>query len=219
MVANLLKTDELMAKRIGIFGGSFNPVHLGHLIMAECCLEQARLDQILFVPAAIPPHKQHKQLAPCEARLEMLRLAISGRDHFLACPLECERGGISYTVDTVTALCDQYPGAELLLILGRDALSSLPHWREPTRLLSLGGILALERQDMDNIDTILQETALKDLLSEGQRHQLLADRVCVPAIDIRASKLRLALAAGHSIRFRTPRAVERLIENRGLYRD
>ena len=218
MVANPCKTDEPMAQLIGIFGGSFNPVHLGHLIMAECCLEQARLDQILFVPAAIPPHKQHKQLAPCDVRLEMLELAISGHGKFSACGVECARGGISYTVDTITALCEQYAGDQLRLILGPDALAGLTHWREPSRLLSLAGILALERQGIDDLDAILREPNLKSLFTAEQRQQIFTDRVRVPAIGIRSSKIRLAVAAGQSIHFRVPRAVEKLIENRGLYR-
>ena len=219
MVANPRETDEPMAQRIGIFGGSFNPVHLGHLIMAECCLGQAQLDQILFVPAAIPPHKQHEQLAPCDVRLEMLRLAIGGHDHFSACGIECDRGGTSYTVDTVAALRQQAAEDEFWLILGPDALAGLPTWREPARLLTLTGILALERQGTDDLAAVLSAPALESLLTDKQRHQILADRVRAPAIDIRASQIRLAVAAGQSIRFRTPRAVERLIESRQLYRD
>jgi nicotinate-nucleotide adenylyltransferase len=208
-----------MAQRIGIFGGSFNPVHLGHLIMAECSREQAQLDKILFIPAATPPHKQHEHLASCEARLEMLRLAIGGHDQFSVCDIECTRGGISYTIDTLIALRQQSAQDEFWLMLGPDALADLPTWREPARLLTMVGILALERRGTDDLDTVLSEPALANLLTAEQRQQIVADRVRVPTIAIRASQLRSAVAAGQSIRFRTPRAVERLIKSRGLYRD
>lgn len=207
-----------MADRIGIFGGSFNPVHLGHLIMAECCLKQARLDQVLFVPAAIPPHKQDQLLAPCNERIEMLRLATSGNDRFAVCSDECDRSGISYTVDTVTSLHKQHPAAEFFLILGPDALAGLPTWRKPSRLASLVNILALERQEIDNLEAMLHREALQKILSAERTKQILTDRVCVPIIDTRASQIRDAVAAGRSIRSRTPQAVEQFIAKRGLYR-
>lgn len=218
MVANRLRLEDFMADRIGIFGGSFNPVHLGHLIMAECCLEQARLDRVLFVPASIPPHKQDQQLAPCSERIEMLRLATSGHERFAVCSDECDRSGVSYTLDTVTSLRKQFSEADLFLILGPDALASLPTWREPGRLASLVTILALERQGLDNLETVLQQPALRQLLPAGRAEQIWHERIRVPAIAIRASQIRDAVAAGRSIRFRTPRAVEQYIAQRGLYR-
>ena len=186
--------------------------------MAECCLEQARIDRVLFVPAAIPPHKQDQQLAPCSERIEMLRLATSGHDRFAVCSDECDRSGVSYTLDTVTRLRKQFPEAELFLVLGPDALAGLPTWREPGPLASLVTILALERQGIDNLETVLQRPALRQLLPAGRAEQILAERIRVPAIAIRASQIRNAVAAGRSIRFRTPRAVEQFIARRGLYR-
>ena len=208
-----------MVRRLGIFGGSFNPVHQGHLVMAECCREQAGLDQVLFVPAATPPHKAAADLASCGVRLEMLRLALGGHAAFAALPDECERGGISYTVDTVSGLRERFPHDDFRLILGADALASLPAWRQPRRLLELIQPLILIRQGVDDLDAILAEPTLKQLFAAKQADQLRADQVRVPALDIRASQLRQAVAAGRSIRFRTPRAVECLIHNRRLYRD
>lgn len=207
-----------MPQRLGIFGGSFNPVHQGHLVMAEYCREQAGLERVLFVPAATPPHKQAVDLAPCDDRLEMLRLAVGGHLGFDVLPDECERGGISYTIDTVSSLRQRFPDDDLLLILGADALASLPTWREPYRLLELIRPLAIIRQGVDDLDALLAQPALRQLFSADQADRLRIDQVQVPAIDIRASHLREAVAAGRSIRFRTPRAVECLIHNRRLYR-
>lgn len=207
-----------MGRRIGIFGGSFNPVHQGHLVMAECCRERAGLDRVLFIPAATPPHKQPNDLASCEDRLAMLRLAVGGQAAFEVLSDECDRGGISYTVETVRSLRARQPEDEFLLILGADALASLPSWRAPQQLLDLVPILALERQGVDDLGALMAAPSLKQLFSAAQAQQVLAVRVRVPAIDIRASQLRAAVAAGQSIRYRTPRAVECLIAGRGLYR-
>ena len=95
--------------RIGVYGGSFNPVHLGHLIAAECCREQARLDRVLFVPAATPPHKQGHMLADAAHRVAMLNLAVGGHDAFAVSTIEVDRGGVSYTVDTLAALAERHP--------------------------------------------------------------------------------------------------------------
>ena len=206
-----------MAKEMAIFGGSFNPIHFGHLIVAECCLEQAQLDQVLFMPAATPPHKQDSTLASPEDRIEMLQLAVGSHTKFEVSPQECDRGGISYTVTTVHNLIHRFPNDNLSLILGPDALLSLPSWKEPQKILGLIKILAIERHGVDNIEQITQEPQLQELLSEKQSYQIKTDRIRVPAIGIRANELRRAIASGSSIRFRTPRNVERLISRKRLY--
>ncbi len=208
-----------MPQRLGIFGGSFNPVHQGHLVMAECCREQAGLNRVLFVPAATPPHKRAADLAPCDVRLEMLRLAVGGHPDFEVLADECERGGISFTIDTVRNLRQRFPADDFRLILGVDALASLASWRQPEQLLELVRPLILVRQGVDNLDAILTAPTLQQLFSAEQAARLRADQVRVTTIDIRASQLREAVAAGRSIRFRTPRAVECLIHSRGLYRN
>ena len=207
-----------MAKELAIFGGSFNPVHLGHLIIAECCLEQAHLDRVLFMPAATPPHKQNSPLACPEDRIEMLRLALASHDKLDISLNECDRGGISYTVDTVSELLARLPNDRLSLILGPDALRDLPSWRKPQEIIELVRILAIERHGIDDIEKTLQEPQLKALLSNKQSQQIKAERIQVPGIGIRANQIRKAVAAGHSIRFRTPRNVEQFINNKQLYR-
>ena len=207
-----------MAKELAIFGGSFNPIHFGHLIVAECCLEQAQLDRVLFMPAATPPHKQDSTLLAPEDRIEMLQLAVGSHAKFEVSPHECSRGGISYTVNTVHNLIHQFPNDNLSLILGPDALLSLPTWKEPGRILAMIKILAIERYGIDDIEQITQQPQLKELLSEKQSCQIKADRIRVPAIGIRANQLREAIATGGSIRFRTPRNVERFIARKQLFR-
>ena len=206
-----------MAKEMAIFGGSFNPIHFGHLIVAECCLEQAQLDQVLFMPAATPPHKQDSTLASPEDRIEMLQLAVGSHTKFEVSSQECDRGGISYTVNTVENLIHQFPNDNLSLILGPDALLSLPSWKDPQRILALIKILAIERHGIDDIKKITQQPQLKELLSEKQSYQIKTDRIRVPAIGIRANQLREAVATGKSIRFRTPRNVELFIARKRLF--
>ena len=204
--------------RIGVFGGSFDPVHIGHLMAAECCREQAGLDRVLFVPAAIQPHKQHRQLASGQHRLDMLLLATGGHDAFAVSGDELDRGGVSYTVDTLERLRARHPGDELLLILGPDAFLGLPTWREPRRIVELAEIIAVERESLDDLNAAIARGPLESLLGQERLDRVIAGRVRLPAIGIRASDLRSAVAAGKSIRYRTPRAVEQYIAVHGLYR-
>lgn len=204
--------------RIGVFGGSFDPVHVGHLLLAECCREQAGLDRVLFVPAATQPHKQDRRLADAEHRVEMLRLATGGHPAFAVATLEIERGGVSYTVDTLAALAAAHPGAELCLLLGPDALAGLPTWREPERIAALATLVGVEREALDDLRGAATNAGLSTLLGVDRLESLLERRVRMPAIGIRASDIRAAVAAGRSIRYRTPRAVEAYIQAHGLYR-
>jgi nicotinate-nucleotide adenylyltransferase len=203
--------------RIGIFGGSFDPVHQGHLIVAECCREQARLDRVIFVPTAIQPFKQSRQPAAGQHRAEMLALAVGGNPAFEISTVELDRGGVSYTVDTLAAVRDARPDDDLQLILGPDALASLPDWREPARILDLAGVIAVERDGLDDVSSAVQESRLAALLGPERSRRVVADTVRVPALGIRSSEIRALVAAGRSIRYRTPRAVERYIATHGLY--
>lgn len=204
--------------RIGVFGGSFDPVHIGHLLAAECCREQAGLDRVLFVPAAIQPHKQHREPASGQHRLAMLALATGGHDAFAVSDDELDRGGVSYTVDTLERLKARHPDDEFLLVLGPDAFLSLPTWRKPDRIVELAGIIAVERESLDDIGGAAVRGQLEPLLGRERLDAVIAGRVMLPAIGVRASDLRAAVAAGRSIRYRTPRAVEQYIAANGLYR-
>lgn len=202
--------------RIGVFGGSFDPVHYGHLIAAECAREQARLDRIVFVPAATPPHKPGRTLADGRHRLELLSLAIGGHDAFAVSSIELDRGGTSYTVDTLATLAADHPEDRLVLVLGPDSLAGFKRWRDPARIAALSEIVPVERESLDDLEAAAG--GLADVLGPEAVAAVLARRVRMPAIGIRATDLRAAVAAGRSIRYRTPRAVERFIATHGLYR-
>src|SRR5262249_26055681 len=138
-------SKERTSMRIGVFGGTFDPVHLGHLILAEQCREQGRLDLVLFVPAARPPNKLDRALTPFAQRVEMLALAVAGNPAFRIDELEKDRAGPSYTVDSLTELHGRYPDAELFLLVGADTLNDLPDWYRPARIAELAGFLVTAR--------------------------------------------------------------------------
>src|SRR5262245_55959137 len=130
-----------MTARIGVFGGTFDPVHLGHLVVAEQCREQAKLDRVLFVPAARPPHKIDQVITPYFRRVEMLELALAGNPSFVVDQTEKDRPGPSYTVDTLKDLKARERDAELFLLVGSDCLGELVHWHRPERLSELATLL------------------------------------------------------------------------------
>jgi nicotinate-nucleotide adenylyltransferase len=200
--------------RLGLFGGSFDPVHFGHLILAEFCRETARLDQIWFIPAAKPPHKQDRPLSPDADRLAMLNLAMAGHESFVVSPLEVDRGGVSYTVETLQAIRQQHPKAELFLLMGADMLADLPNWREPAEILRLATPLVTRRAGEPEPDV----SCLSAFLPPERIATLRSEIVPMPLIEISSSELRRRVAAGQSIRFQTPRAVEEYIRTHGLYR-
>ena len=204
--------------RIGVFGGSFDPVHVGHLIAAECAREQAQLERVVFVPAAAPPHKPGRILAAGQHRLEMLTLATGGPDAFTVSDMELARGGTSYTVDTLATLAAAHPHDTLVLLLGPDALAGLPTWREPRRIADLAEVVPVERETLDDLPAAVADGNLVALLGAEAVAAMLARRVRMPDVGIRATALREAIAAGRSIRYQTPRAVERYIATHGLYR-
>ncbi len=205
--------------RIGIFGGSFDPVHSGHLIVAECCREQASLDRVTFVPAAVPPHKQERVLAPAEQRIEMLTLATGGHDNFFVDRLEIDRGGVSYTFETVEKWRREKTSDDLLLILGLDALEDFPNWKNPERILQCSSLLAVERIGTDDLQRhFAGGTKLRALLGSVRMDTIVETRVRVPMIGVRSSDLRKAVNRGESIRYQTSRAVETFIRCNRLYR-
>jgi nicotinate-nucleotide adenylyltransferase len=204
--------------RLGIFGGTFDPVHYGHLILAECCREQLRLDEVWFVPAAVPPHKQGRDLTPGNPRAEMLELAIGGHTPLRVCRHEIDRGGVSYTVDTLAHMAGEHPGAELFFLLGADSLRDLPQWREPVRICELATPVVVSRVNGAGAAAELDFAPLAAVLSPERMAAIKSHRVEMPLIELSSSDIRQRVADGHSIRFRTPRAVEEYIAAHELYR-
>jgi nicotinate-nucleotide adenylyltransferase len=199
--------------RIGVFGGTFDPVHFGHLIMAEQCREQGRLDQVLFVPAALPPHKQSQPISPFGKRVEMLALAIAGHSAFRVDELEKSRPGPSFTVDTLRELQDRHTAAELTLIMGADCLPDLAHWREPERIAELAMLAVVGRPGW----SVWPPEQLRSALRLPPQAPLRQMAVHAPLIDISSRDLRRRAAEGRSLRYLVPRAVEEYIAVHQLY--
>jgi nicotinate-nucleotide adenylyltransferase len=201
--------------RLGIFGGSFNPIHYGHLLLAETCREQARLDEVWFVPNALSPLKQEAPPAPPKQRLEMLQLAIGGHEAFRVSTIELDRGGVSYTVDTLAAIRAEQPTAELFFLLGADSLADFPRWRQPEEICRLATPLVVRRHGSSEP----QYESLAALVAKERLDEVKTSTIDMPLIELSSSDLRLRAAEGRSLRYRTPRAVEKYIETNRLYRD
>ena len=200
--------------RIGVFGGTFDPIHWGHLILAEQCREQRRLDKVLFVPAGEPPHKSPEQITPGKLRREMVELAIAGNPAFEASDVELARSGPSYTADTLTELRSKYPGDELFLLIGSDSLTELAEWREPAKIAELATLVVVIRPGAPLVDV----RGLEGVLTAEQLGRLGENVVEMPLVGISATDLRRRVFAGKSIRYLVPRAVEMFVQTHGLYR-
>jgi len=197
--------------KIGVLGGTFDPIHLGHLIVAEEARARLNLPQTLFVPAGQPWLKTNNVISPAEHRVEMIRLAIADKPYFKLSTMEIERPGPTYTVDTIAALKGQLsPGAELFFILGWDNLIQLPQWREPSRLVKMCHLVAIPRVGYPTPDLTSLEAAIPGL---SQSVILLEE----PRIDINASEIRQRVARGLSISHLVPEPVERYIKQHRLY--
>lgn len=199
-------------KRIGVFGGSFNPVHIGHLTIAQDAVEQLELDRLIFMPAAVPPHKQDKVLADGNHRLEMLRLATESNPGFEVSEMELQRGGVSYTFDTMTQIQNEHPDAELFFIIGLDSLPELHLWRNVNELLELCTVVPFARGGED--PTLVTE---KIQLSNEWKKRLLERMIRIHEIEVSSSEIRMRVAEGLSIRYLVPPEVEMYIAEHHLY--
>mgnify|MGYP001268975278 CR=1 FL=1 len=199
--------------RLGVFGGSFDPVHYGHLLLAESCQQQARLDRVLLMPAAQQPLKPHAPLASAADRVAMLRLAIADRPALAVSTVEIDRGGVSYTADTLRALQKQHPHAELFFLLGADALADLPTWREPEAILALATPIAVRRPGSGEPDV----EALAPLTSSERLAAMRSLAVDMPPTPIASSQIRQQIAEGGPWQALTPPAGADYIVAHGLY--
>ncbi len=200
--------------RIGILGGSFDPVHLGHLLLAEHCREQCQLDRVWFVPAAIAPHKREKTLASAEARLDMLRLATGGQPALVVSDLEIRRGGLSFTVQTLEAIRQSNADDELFFLMGADSLADFATWKEPARICQLATPVIVQRHGSPTPDL----AALRPFVPAERAAESLGMIVNFPMIDLSSSEIRRRVRLDQSIRYQTPRAVEEYIASNHLYR-
>lgn len=200
--------------RIGILGGTFNPPHLGHLALARHARAELDLERVLLMPAHIAPNKPAVSDDPGpEHRLRMCRLAVAGEPGLEASVLEIERGGTSYTVDTVQAIHDAHPDAELTLIVGADTARTLPAWREPVRLLDMVDVAVAERDELGGEDARAAVLAVSGLASPPRVTTLRMERVAVSSSEVRAR-----VAAGAPVAALVGTAVAGYIAEHGLYR-
>jgi nicotinate-nucleotide adenylyltransferase len=199
--------------RLGLLGGTFDPVHYGHLLLAECCLEQCPLDAVWFLPAAVPPHKQQRERSPAQARVEMIELAVAGHPAFSVSRYEADQGRVCYTADTLAHFREEDAGRELFFLMGADMLRDLPTWRQPERVCQLATLVVAHRPGAG-------EPAFEQLAriaSPERIERFRRQRVEMPEIGLSSSEIRRRVAGGKSIRYQTPKAVEQYIRAHGLY--
>lgn len=188
-----------MKKRIGLLGGTFDPPHYGHLLMAERAFEEMNLDEVWFIPSYIPPHKANAKTSGTD-RVKMLQLAIGDRPHFHIKTIELERKGKSYTIDTVNILREQNPDTELFFIIGGDMVEYLPNWHRIEELSQLITFIGMKRHGY-SMDT-----------------PYLVYEVAMPILEISSTDIRNRVAEGRSIRYLTSKKIIDFIEEKGLYR-
>jgi nicotinate-nucleotide adenylyltransferase len=189
--------------RLGVFGGTFDPPHLGHLLLAECAREALALDRVVFVPARVPPHKAIGRVSPADVRVRLLRAALRGTGFALS-TLELSRPGPSYTVDTLDLMKRLHKGEALWLLIGADSLNDLPTWRDPDGILERARLAVAARPGCVPRGVSARVRRAVDWLPNAP-------------VDIASRDLRQRVAAGRSIRFLVPDAVARLVARLGLY--
>lgn len=193
--------------KVGIFGGTFNPPHIGHLITAEFVREEAGLDKVIFVPCASPPHKQNldylSQLVKPEHRFEMVKIAIKGNPFFEVSDIEIKRGGISYTIDTINQLLDEFPSHSFYLLIGVDQFRDFHTWREPDEIVKKVQLIIFNRPGFAITESKFSRFAMF---------------ITIPNIDVSASTIRFRIKSGKSIKYLVPSEVEEYIYVNGLYK-
>lgn len=197
--------------RIGILGGTFNPIHNGHLLMAEYTREAMELEQVWIMPSGRPPHKHHPVLVTDDDRCEMIKLAIQDNPAFVFSDMEMIRQGMTYTADTLAQLKEQYPEHEFYFIMGADSFVELSTWYQPEQIFSLAEIVVVNRQGT----TKHQFVEYRDLYEKKYGKE--AFLVEMPFVGISSTNIRLRAATGLSVRYQVPGVVAEYMEKNGLY--
>lgn len=192
--------------KVGIMGGTFDPIHYGHLLAAERARESCELDEIWFIPSFQPPLKENDPNADVDARLEMVYRAIDFQPHFRAMDIELERGGTSYSIDTVQALQELYPGRTFSYIIGSDRVNDLPQWHRIQELAEIVSFIGVERPG-ESIDVSSLPSYIQDRLTV----------IGMPLVDISSTEIRQRQADKRSIRFLVPEKVYSFIRRNSLY--
>jgi len=189
-------------KKIGLFGGTFDPLHIGHLIVAEWIWEALKLDKIIFIPNHIHPFHKRQDITPAAERLKMLQLAAKDFPQFSVDPVELERQGVSYTVDTVRYFKKQFPQAEIFLLIGADNWNDFHKWKEPQKIREMAELVVYNRRALD-------------VSASEEKNTIFADS---PFIDISSTQIRRRIRSGQAYRSLVPPAVYSYIREQHLYR-
>jgi len=218
-----------LTQRLGILGGTFNPIHFGHLAAAEEVRDRLKLEKVIFISSFLPPHKIDEDISSAVQRQEMVRLAIKGNTHFTESDVEIRRGGRSFTVDTIEALQQSHPGAELYFLTGLDSFLEIRTWKDWARLLTLCSFVVLSRDGyrfrditrLGFLDVAVRELSALDarekdqvVITDGSIRVYLEH---VPYYDISSTDIRTRVREGRSIKYHLPEAVEHYIIENKLY--
>ncbi len=199
-------------RKVGILGGTFDPIHNGHLILAQTAREQFGLDEVWIMPAKTPPHKSDHQITEAAHRIEMTRRAIAGNPKFCLSLFEMEREGYTYTCETLSLLKEDYPDTEFFFIMGADSVFDFEKWRQPDKIAGLCVLLVANRSEEPDEELLAQIDKIRREYKGDVR------LLRIPALEIASHVLRDMVAAGSSIRYYTPDAVVRYIDEHHLYR-
>lgn len=197
-------------RRIGIMGGTFDPVHIGHLIMAQSALTELKLDRVIFMPSGNPPHKELSRITDAKIRSEMVKLAIDKNDKFVYSDFELKRDGIVYTADTLRMIRERDPDMELYFIVGADSLLDMEKWHEPEKVFDRCRVVVVDRNQS-------HEDLMKKIRYLTEKYQAQIDYIPSPLVDISSTEIRSRVSAGRSIRYLVTEAVEAYIYEKVLY--
>jgi nicotinate-nucleotide adenylyltransferase len=218
-----------LPQRLGILGGTFNPIHYGHLAAAEEVRDRLKLDQVLFIPSFLPPHKQDEEIPPAVQRLEMVRLATAGNPYFTVSDIEVKREGRSYTIETIEALRSTCRSAELFFITGLDSFLEIQTWHQWERLLTLSAFIVLSRPgyrfaDLAKIDFLKDEALELAALDRGELMQAVIRPGAftiylemIPHYDISSTDIRKRMREARTVKYLLPESVEHYIITNKLY--
>lgn len=207
-----MSADSTRRERVGILGGTFDPIHVGHLVAAQAVHEALDLDRTLLIPSGTPPHKEGEVVAPATLRLRMVRAAVEEDARFQVSDLELRREGPSFTVDTLRALTEENGSLELFLILGADQWAGFGGWREPWDISALATLVVMTRngEDPGSVDPGLPP-------DPESRRPIRMHAVAVPRIDLSSTGIRERIGTGRSVRYMVPESVHRILEASKLY--
>jgi nicotinate-nucleotide adenylyltransferase len=212
--------NDTDVKRLGLLGGTFDPPHYGHLLLADTARAQLRLQRVLFAPAGQPPHKPKNQPSPVAHRLAMVQAALdeAGKATFLLSRVDVDRPGPHYTVDTLELLHAQYPAAQVWLIVGADSLADLPHWRDPARITALARLAVLARPGYEpHLERLAAQLFPGDDATPPPDLRQSIEWLPGPSLDLSSSALRQRARQGLPLRYLTPGSVQAYIHQHGLY--